>query len=307
MKRIPVSNLYWSFRASGQPKYKKLAWHLLDSCNVFMARRLRAILQEQRPDIVHTSKVEDFSPIVWRVAKQLGCAVVHTVRDYGIMCPYGTMFRHGQNCASQCSDCRWITFLKRHLSATVDHVVGNHNAVLRPHLTSGYFRNAEQSVIANIYEPSSSAIVRHEASTVMRFGYLGRLHPTKGLDLLIDEFKLARLGSSAELVIAGEGESEYEESLKSRSSGSQILFLGQQRPSEFFARIDALIVPSLWAEPLARVIFEAYAHSIPVIASDRGGSPRDCGPRSSRLYLQSWRKWRIGTPVRVSHSEQIDC
>ncbi len=32
-------------------------------------------------------------------------------------------------------------------------------------------------------------------------------------------------------------------------------------------------MPSLWHEPLARVIFESFAHGVPVLASARGGSP----------------------------------
>ena len=91
VKRVEISNLYWSFQAAHQPRYKKLPWHLLDSCNVFMAKRLREIFIEERPDIVHTSKIEDFSPITWRTAKKSGHAVVHTIRDYGLMCPRATM------------------------------------------------------------------------------------------------------------------------------------------------------------------------------------------------------------------------
>jgi glycosyltransferase involved in cell wall biosynthesis len=37
--------------------------------------------------------------------------------------------------------------------------------------------------------------------------------------------------------------------------------------------VDLTVVPSLWHEPLARVIFESFAHGVPVLASSRGGSP----------------------------------
>ena len=37
--------------------------------------------------------------------------------------------------------------------------------------------------------------------------------------------------------------------------------------------IDVLIVPSLWHDPLPRVVYESYSHGVPVIGSDRGGIP----------------------------------
>ena len=42
-------------------------------------------------------------------------------------------------------------------------------------------------------------------------------------------------------------------------------------PPEFFTQIDVLLLPSLWQEPLARVILEAYAYGVPVVGSRRGG------------------------------------
>jgi glycosyltransferase involved in cell wall biosynthesis len=45
------------------------------------------------------------------------------------------------------------------------------------------------------------------------------------------------------------------------------------RPEEFFAQIHLLVVPSLWHEPLGRIVLEAQANLVPVIASRRGGIP----------------------------------
>jgi glycosyltransferase involved in cell wall biosynthesis len=44
-------------------------------------------------------------------------------------------------------------------------------------------------------------------------------------------------------------------------------------PAAFYESVDVTVVPSLWHEPLARVIFESFAHGVPVLASARGGSP----------------------------------
>jgi glycosyltransferase involved in cell wall biosynthesis len=273
VRRMRIRNVYWSFHAAKQTKVKKLIWHALDSFNEFMASPFKRILDDEHPTLVLTNRVEDFSPIVWRVAKRAGYRVLHTIRDFGLMCAYATMHRAGRNCVQQCGVCRLLTTPKRLLSTHVDHVVGISNAVLERHLAAGYFPRSTSNVIVNIYEPKPGQVQSVQREAVLRFGYLGRLHPTKGLDRLIDEYRLANVSATTRLLVAGTGTPDYEESLKRRAAGLDIELLGRQEPSDFFSRIDVLIVPSLWEEPLGRVIFEAYAHSTPVIASRRGGIP----------------------------------
>jgi glycosyltransferase involved in cell wall biosynthesis len=61
--------------------------------------------------------------------------------------------------------------------------------------------------------------------------------------------------------------------LRNRASGLNVDFPGKVAPAAFYESVDVTVVPSLWHEPLARVIFESFAHGVPVIASARGGSP----------------------------------
>jgi glycosyltransferase involved in cell wall biosynthesis len=48
-------------------------------------------------------------------------------------------------------------------------------------------------------------------------------------------------------------------------------FEGWVAPTNFFDQIDILVVPSIWREPFGRVCIEAFAASVPVLASDIGG------------------------------------
>jgi glycosyltransferase involved in cell wall biosynthesis len=106
------------------------------------------------------------------------------------------------------------------------------------------------------------------------FGYLGKLTPEKGIELLLDMFG-ARKDGGWELLVAGEGDESYCQELHRRyatlEERNAIRFLGWTDPLEFFPQIDVLVVPSLWQEPLPRVILEAYAYGVPVIGSRRGG------------------------------------
>ena len=117
-----------------------------------------------------------------------------------------------------------------------------------------------------------ATLVPAVAGQPLRIGFVGRLAPTKGLESLID----ALLGLGRRdwtLAIAGRGEQHYEAALKRRYESAQVRFLGFVDPGELYAGIDVLAVPSLWEEPLATVILEAYSYGVPVLAARRGGLP----------------------------------
>jgi glycosyltransferase involved in cell wall biosynthesis len=145
--------------------------------------------------------------------------------------------------------------------------------MVQKHVSSGFFKNASQHVIPNSV---ASAQLQNQqpqnTSGSLRIGYLGRIHSTKGVEWLLN-FIQPFLRDSVILQIAGEGEQQYFNSLQKKYSSDRVMFLGKQKSYSFLAGIDLLIVPSLWNEPLGRVVLEAYACGIPVAVSARGGLP----------------------------------
>ncbi len=106
--------------------------------------------------------------------------------------------------------------------------------------------------------------------------FLGRLVDTKGIMPLLDAWDelFARLGQRTPLLhIAGEG--PLEQALHQRArSNPYIGSLGQiggETKREAIRRCRAMIVPSLWWEPLGLVVYEAYDFSKPVLAAKTGG------------------------------------
>jgi glycosyltransferase involved in cell wall biosynthesis len=106
-----------------------------------------------------------------------------------------------------------------------------------------------------------------------------RLVPAKGLDLLIDAFKNARLAErNYHCVIAGIGPLEQE--LKDRAGdllGKHIHFVGFQQPADnlaLMAHADVFVLPSIY-EPHGIVVQEALAAGTPVLASDVCGAAYD--------------------------------
>src|SRR5829696_8918952 len=93
----------------------------------------------------------------------------------------------------------------------------------------------------------------------------------KGAHLLLDA--LERLPPEGwTLDVAGTGDDAYIAALTARAPAN-VRFLGWTAAADFFARIDALVVPSLWPDPQPRVVFEAYMHGVPVIGARAGGIP----------------------------------
>jgi glycosyltransferase involved in cell wall biosynthesis len=273
VERLPVRNLYHPLDAAGRGRISKLAWHALDSYNPFSARAVREVLTAFAPDVLHTNTLASQSVSVWGVARGLGIPVVHTLRDYYLLCPNTAMFKGGRQCATRCLSCKTLSRPRAAATASVSAVIGNSRFILDRHQREGLFAEASKGVIYNAYQAERVAHVGRDPG-VFTLGFIGRLAPTKGVEFLLEAFKAAARGRSGlRLLIAGEGELAYVDRLKQLAGESEVHFLGRVKPEDFYSRIDWCVVPSLWDEPLARVIFEAFAHGVPVVASATGGSP----------------------------------
>lgn len=114
----------------------------------------------------------------------------------------------------------------------------------------------------------------------LRFSFLGRLLPMKGIEHLlktVDTFE-----HPPEAYVGRTREEAYVNRLRDAYEHSRIHFLGFVAPTNFFAEIDVLVVPFVWHERFGRVVIEAYAHGTPVIAARRGGLPQIVGEGTTR-------------------------
>jgi glycosyltransferase involved in cell wall biosynthesis len=109
----------------------------------------------------------------------------------------------------------------------------------------------------------------------LRLLFLGRLHPIKGIENLLNAYKLVgqQLSMPVSLTIAGAGDRPYTEELRARIKSlelcEQVHMMGAVTGSEkekAFLNADVVVVPS-HTENFAMVVAEALAYGIPVIAS----------------------------------------
>jgi len=274
---LKLINLYWPHAARHRSPFMRAVWHALDVKNFMMVRKLEKIIRQERPDIVSTSNLACLSTGIWRIAREAGMRIVHTARDYYLMCPSAKMFTGGTCCKRPCRMCSLYAKPKRVASEQVDVAIG-------------FFPKAcATSVIYDCYLPLHSAsqsiapVLPTKPSGITRLGILGRVSPEKGIELVIEQL-IQQQQFDWQLMIGGTGDPAYIAGIKRSYPDSRVTFMGHLDPELFFRDIDILVVPSKWHEPFGRVTVEAYSHGIPVIGARSGGIPEVIEPHSALLF-----------------------
>ena len=105
-------------------------------------------------------------------------------------------------------------------------------------------------------------------------GVIGRIAPQKGQAELL---RAARYLDGCRITICGAplfGDAGYLDQVRALAEGMPVEFLDwQPDPAQVLSRLDLLVVPSTVPEATPRVILEAFAAGVPVLASASGGIP----------------------------------
>ncbi len=271
--RLPMDNHYWPFGRASKPSVPaRLLWHVSDSWNRRAARRVARILDQEMPEVVHTNVICGFSVAVWREAKKRNMRLVHTLRDYYLLCPRNALFRDGSICVERCMDCKAMTVNRRSASQLVDAVVSISGHVLDCHTQRGYFSESPSSVIYNIGGKGTTPRPRNDERKSLIFGYIGRLEDEKGIQVLLEATRYLSEPNWC-LRVAGVGLDGYVSALKQQFSDTRIEWLGFADAQRFYASIDVTIVSSVWQEPLSRTVIETFASGKSAICAESGGIP----------------------------------
>lgn len=224
-----------------------------------LARRIR----ETRPDIVHIDE-EPYNVAAWqalRLAHRTGAKALFFSWQ-NILRRYPLPFAIGES---------WML-------RTVDYAIAGTDSAADIWRAKGY--EGPMAVIPQFgVDPDLfSPVERRTPGRSFVIGYVGRLVPEKGVDLLIRA--LTRVPGPLRLEIIGQGPERESLERLARSLNLDVSFTGQvpsMRMPAFYRELDALVVPSRtrpnWKEQFGRVIIEAMACSVPVIASDSGFIP----------------------------------
>lgn len=271
--RLPLDNIYWPFNADGRPgAARRLVWHLRDLWNHRAAGRVAAILDIETPDVMHTHSIAGFSIAVWRAAERRGIRVVHTTHDYYLLCLRSDMFRGGRTCLGRCVSCQLGRSAHRYWSNRIDEIVSVSQFVLQAHKSHGYFRDVSSRVGNNVSVMPSIQTAAQPGSEGLTFGFIGRLEQQKGIHILLSACSLLQ-DSSWRLRIAGRGSPEFVAALQRQFPDPRIAWLGYTDAASFYASVDVVVVPSLWADPLPYVAIETLQAGKGLISAVSGGIP----------------------------------
>lgn len=262
-------NLWWNFdrfKANDRrSKRARLVWNVRDMWNIKSGREFGKILDNVRPDVVHTHNIKGMSPSIWRETRRRHIRLIHTTHDYSLICQGGTM----TGCVRRCLGCvahgRWHSGLSR----LVDRVCSPSRFV-KDRL--GQFGVTDIRVVRNGV-PGVPTLRPERSGSPLRLLFIGQLRHEKGAHLLPD---IARsLDRDAHIDIAGTG--PLMANLKEAAINDPRLvlhgFLGDAAKRELLDRADALLFPSVWSENAPLVISEAFMRGLPVIGSNFGAIP----------------------------------
>lgn len=306
--RAGLRNLYWpSVTAPSHPMLRTL-WHAMDSYNFAMQPILRRVLEVERPDVVSIHNLPGWSGAAWGTVADAGIPSVQVLHDSYAICAKTTMYATKGNCPGQCARCRLFRLPHRRQSKRVSAVVGVSRFILDRHLIHGYFREVPiQKVIHNARDGAQlglNAEVSRNTNGRLRFGFIGRLDQTKGVEYLLQAFENAAL-PNADLWVAGTGMDDYVQRLRTRYNSERIHFLGHVAPREFYPQVDVVVVPSLWHDTFPGVVFEAFAFGKPVIGARRGGIPEMIRDGANGLLVEPDRPNELVTALQRLASDEL--
>jgi glycosyltransferase involved in cell wall biosynthesis len=120
--------------------------------------------------------------------------------------------------------------------------------------------------------------IRQHGRPLRRIGVIGRIEPEKGqLNFVLAVRLIQQRFPECEFLVVGSpmfSSARYYHRVLEAARGAPIQFMGwQENISEILSSMDILVVPSSPSEATTRVIPEAYAAQVPVVAYRCGGIP----------------------------------
>jgi len=299
--RFFPNNLWWNFErfATGDRRSlpAKLVWNLRDTWNRDTGRRLGAVLDSVKPDVVHTHNLKGMSPIVWHTIARRGVPIIHTAHDYYLLCARGAMLRgDGTACDRRCALCRVYGQYYAACARPIDLLCSPSRFVLERHLEHGVGERARSAVVPNGIPLTPRHRPARAKGEKLRALFLGQLRREKGVHVLLDA--LAHLRDDVVVDIAGRGELQPQVELAA-GSRTGVTFHGYVAGAAKAALLDAadvLLFPSIWSENAPIAIAESLVSGMPVIGSDIGAIPEFVSDGVNGLLF------RVGDPAALAQA-----
>jgi glycosyltransferase involved in cell wall biosynthesis len=305
VRRIKHRNIYWSYDSKSKNSVKRFLWHLIETSNFRMRKVAQIVRDEIKPDVVHFRNIEDFSPIIFYYLKKYKIPTIQTLNSYTMIEPKGTLYRESWVGKLSLRFWKCIFSLKKLYSKDLNAVVGVSQFTLDFHIKLGYFPKSVQSVIRTGINKRIETVNILKSEKVT-FGYIGSIIPSKGVKEMISNFVKTE-HQNCELIIAGTGESGYEKECITAAEkySDRVSFIGKVNQSEFFSKVNMVIIPSLWNEPFPRVLMEAYEYNVPVLSSANGGTKELIINHETGIVYNDWEEFKLAINSILTNPNQL--
>ena len=263
------------------------------SWNTAAARRAAAAVAAFRPDVAHVHNTwYAMSPAVPAAIAGRGVPVVATLHNYRRVCANASLYRDGRPCEDCVGRSPWpgvrhrcyrgslVASAAAATTIAVDRRLGLLDRSVRRFLAVNEF--ARERFVRGGLAPERIAL--HPNSTAdpgpraappsagRSVVVFGRVEAAKGVDVLVDAWAAAP-PPGLELLVVGDG--ELRRTLEARAVPGVRLLGAVPRPQvlELLLTARALAFPSVLYEGQPMTVLEAMSAGLPVLASDRGGTP----------------------------------
>lgn len=263
-------------------------------------RWMEDICATWQPDLVHVHNFfPQLTPAIHVAAAGQGLPVVQTLHNYRLLCANGLFLRHGKICENCISGNNVVAVMSRcyrgSLPATLTSMrmragAERHGVWSRcVHRFIALTEFARAKFVAGGFDPEQIAVKPNFADDVgqgqqRRSGalYVGRLAPEKGVETLIEAFRLL---PELSLTVVGDGPLRDELMAKATPNVRFTGALDGDVVTRMMRGAAVLVMPSLFYEAFPRTIAEAFSAGLPVIASHLGAlSELVGGSGAGRLF-----------------------
>jgi len=246
------------------------------------------LIKKERPDVAHFHNTFfSISPSAYDACYHAGIPIIQTLHNYRFICPIGIFYRNGQICedcvkrgkkAAVINRCWRDSFFfslvltkivrdfekRKILSEKISQFIALTPFSRQKFIDNGF--DEKKITIKPNFLDFESKFTKGEG----KYGlFVGALRDYKGLSTLMNAWK--SLENNFSLKIIGDGPMYHE--LEKGCHNREIELLGAKSLNETLQLInDSLfvVIPSDCYENFPRVILEAFACGVPVIASNHG-------------------------------------
>jgi glycosyltransferase involved in cell wall biosynthesis len=289
---------------------RKALWHIQDLADPANERTFSKVAREIDPDVIIIHNPTAIGLNIWRPIRKSGTPCIQVIHDLSLICFNMSQFRSGRQCSGLCFPCRlqkWYRFSLIRGAPNFAFVAPSQatlNRIEKYAAVSAWRTEVISNPNTFFVKPRS-----WRESDKPRLLYVGRLDPSKGVDMMLRAAQVAHAHVPFEFDILGSG--TLDQSLReSYTNSNWVRFHGnvdQETIADFMSRATALLVPSLWLETVPGVAVHALFAGLPVLGSRIGGIPEHVqdGTTGRLLPPDDEKAWSAEIIRIVTNPQQI--